>query len=206
MQGPAYGAFGKISLDSKPPSPDKDSRIASRLDIQAKATQRKNMGKQAKRMEKSPNKDCIQKALNDLTDFADGVQSIAALLGQLGSDSPDIEVVVKAFEESEDFCENCELFQPKELGTAVKLSYLVAKASCCCLYSKYHDFWRRFTSSDGHLQSLMTLLSKEAFEAALLTEAENRLVMSLLLPETGPLARKWETLGTHYVAWPIAVV
>ena len=83
MQGPAYGAFGKISLDSKPPSPDKDSRIAFRLDIQAKATQLKNMGKQAndvvKRMEKSPNKDCIQKALNDLTDFADGVQSLAAL-------------------------------------------------------------------------------------------------------------------------------
>ena len=196
--------FEKISLESKPPSPDKESRIAFRLDIQAKATQLKNMGKQAKdvvkRMEKSPNKDSIQKALNDLTDFADGVQSIAALLGQLGSDSPDIEVVVKAFEESEDFCENCELFQPKKLGAAVKLSYLVAKASCCCLYSKYHDFWRHFTSSDGHLQSLMTLLSKEAFEAALLTEVENRLVMSLraiqaqhvagvgsLLPETGPV-------------------
>ena len=196
--------FEKISLESKPPSPDKESRIAFRLDIQAKATQLKNMGKQAKdvvkRMEKSPNKDSIQKALNDLTDFADGVQSIAALLGQLGSDSPDIEVVVKAFEESEDFCENCELFQPKKLGAAVKLSYLAAKASCCCLYSKYHDFWRHFTSSDGHLQSLMTLLSKEAFEAALLTEVENRLVMSLraiqaqhvagvgsLLPETGPV-------------------
>ena len=50
--------FEKISLESKPPSPDKESRIAFRLDIQAKATQLKNMGKQAKdvvkRMEKSP--------------------------------------------------------------------------------------------------------------------------------------------------------
>ena len=40
--------FEKISLESKPPSPDKESRIAFRLDIQAKATQLKNMGKRQK--------------------------------------------------------------------------------------------------------------------------------------------------------------
>ena len=194
----------KVGLDSKPPKPDKESRVAFRLDAQAKAGQLRGMAKHAKdvvkRMEKSPNKDCIQSALNHLSLFEDGVQSLASLFSQIGNESPDIEIVVKAYEDSDEFVSHCELFQPRQLGAALQLTYLVSKASCCCLYGKYEEFWRHFTSSNKSVDSLQNLLAKEEFEAAVLTEVENRLVMSFRatqaqhvagigaqLPESGPV-------------------
>ena len=119
----------KVGLDSKPPKPDKESRVAFRLDAQAKAGQLRGMAKHAK--------DVVKR---------------------------------------------------------------MSKASCCCLYGKYEEFWRHFTSSNKSVDSLQNLLAKEEFEAAVLTEVENRLVMSFRaiqaqhvagigaqLPESGPV-------------------
>ena len=192
-------------LSAKPPGPDKESRQQFRVQCLAQAKELQAIGKTAravvKRMENSPNKDNVAAAMDELSTFDNGVQSLARLLNQVALDQPDIEAVVKQYEEALDFCSTCELFKERVLGPAFTLKYLIAKASCCCLYSKYDDFWGHFLTTSDTVQGLKTALGDgDEFIQPLLAEVENRVMMTLraiqvdhlsglgdTVPESGPV-------------------
>lgn len=171
--------FADVKLDCQPPGPDKESRLLFKNECLAKSKILQGFSKTAKevqkRMEKSPNKDQLANSLDQLYIIETGMQALVKLLAQVGLENPDIEQVVEAHEEAEDFIK-CELFtEVRGLGPAFQLKFLVAKASCRCLYSKYDEFWQHFLMASELTKSLVD----KGFISAILAEVENRVLMTL---------------------------
>ena len=169
----------KVDFDGLPPGPDKESRTAFKMDCVGKSKTLQALAKTArdvqKRMEKSPNKDQLATVLDHLYIVETGMQALVKLLAQVGLENPDIEQVVEAYEEAEHFMK-CELFKEmRGLGPAFQLKFLVAKASCRCLYSKYEEFWQHFLTESELPRSLVD----KGLSSAILAEVENRVLMTL---------------------------